>query len=134
MWLLCNLAAFSLELAQLDDVRTYAHELLLHRHDAPSEIDVAFALQHLAGVAALREPAEPESLRRAATLLGFVDARLTALSVDREHTEQSLYDKTRAALLRGVEGAGAAGGARDEPARAGAALDQEAAVALALTI
>lgn len=139
MWLLCNLAAFSLELEQHDEVRKYAHELLLHRHDAPNDIDVAFALQHLAGVAALREPYEAESHRLAATLLGFADARLTALGVEREYTEQYLHDKIQAALRSGPAGAGLAaalpeGNPAGESSRAGAALDQEAAVALALKI
>ncbi len=129
MWLLCNLAAFSLELGQYDDVRAYAHELLALRLDAPSDIDVAFALQHLAGVATLREPPEPGSLRLAATLLGFVDARLAALGVDREYTEQHLYDKIQA-VLRSAPDENAHG----EPASANGALNEEAAVALALTI
>ncbi len=129
MWLLCNLAAFSLEVGNFADVRAYARELIRQRHDAPSDIDVVFALQHLAGVAALREPAERESRRIAATLLGFVDARLTALGIDREYTEQSLYDKVQAALRGAHESA-----ALEEAARAGSVLEQEAAIGLALKI
>ena len=129
MWLLCNLAAFSLAVANYDGVRAYAHELLRQRHDAPSDIDVVFALQHLAGVAALREPADSESGRIAATLLAFVDARLAGLGIDREYTEQSLYDKTQVALRAAYDRT-----ALEEASRLGSALEREAAVALALKI
>ena len=132
-WLLCNLAAFSLEAAKYDDARAYAREALRLRHDAQIEIDVAFALQHLAGVAALRPPAdarpEAEDRRLAATLLGYVDARLAELEVTREYTEQFLYDKVRAALRAGPQTA-----MFDELESAGRALDKERAVALALTV
>jgi predicted ATPase/class 3 adenylate cyclase len=128
-WLLNNLAAFSVEAADYDEARNYAHELLHQRHDGPMAIDVTFALQHLAGVAALRPEAETEGYRLAATLLGFVDARLSALGVTREYTEHYLYEKIQNALRVGLESAALA-----ELTRAGGALELETAVALALTV
>jgi hypothetical protein len=59
------------------------------------DVPVTWALQHLAAVAALRQLGEAEHAdidrRRAARLLGFVDARLAALDVTRKYTEQQEY-------------------------------------------
>jgi len=125
-WLLSNLAAFYLALGKYMESREYAREALHLRDDAQIDIDVAFSVQHLAGVSALRSPADG---RLAATLVAYVDARLERLEVTREFTEQQLYDKILAALrdtLDPVE--------RESASQAGRALDEDAAVALALTV
>jgi hypothetical protein len=61
------------------------------------EVSVAWALQHFAAIAALRPADDAEHLRedrlRAARLLGYVDARLSALESLHEYTEQQEYDK-----------------------------------------
>jgi len=63
---------------------------------------MAYVLQHLAAIGALEEQADRAQARshreRAAMLLGFVEVRLTALEVRREHTEQQEYDRVVAAL------------------------------------
>ncbi len=125
-WLLTNLAAFNLALARYDEAREYAREALRLRHDAQIDIYVAFSLQHIAGVAALRTP---EYGRQAATVLGFVDGRLEQLEVTREYTEQLLYDRIVAALREGPEAA-----AFVDEMNAGRSLNEEGAVALALTV
>ncbi|HMD03106.1 MAG TPA: hypothetical protein VKG44_09115, partial [Candidatus Baltobacteraceae bacterium] len=132
-WLLCNVTAFCLELGEYEEARAYARETLGLRLDAQIDIYVAFVLQHLAAVAALR-PAEAtgpqnERQRLAATLLGFVDARLKELDVTREYTDQYLYDKILAALRAGPEAA-----ALGQSMAAGETLSEERAVALALTV
>ncbi len=129
MWLLSNLAGFSVELGDYDGVREYVRELFVYRHETSSEIDVAFGLQHLAGVAALCEPHDVERHRVAATLLRFVDARLAALDVTREFTEQHLRDRIEAALRAGPLGAGL-----DEALAPDSVLAEQAAIALALTV
>jgi hypothetical protein len=59
---------------------------------------VAFALQHLAAVAALREGNGEEARGRAARVLGFVNTRLAQVGSPREYTEALEYDKMRAVL------------------------------------
>ena len=64
----------------------------------------AFALQHLAAVAALSEACSaggPEQIAAgacAARLLGFIDARLRALEFERTYLEQQEYDRVVARL------------------------------------
>jgi hypothetical protein len=57
------------------------------------ELTIAIALQHLALLAALGGDG-----RRAALLLGYVDARYAGEGAQREYTEQWGYDKLLAAL------------------------------------
>jgi len=132
-WLLCNVAAFCIDLGDYDAAREYAQEALELRHDAQIEIDVALALQHLAAIAALRPAASTRSdgdyRINTVRLLSFVDARLAELDVAREYTEQYLYDKVLAALRAGTESTAA-----DVLRAEGSVLTEEQAVALALTI
>jgi hypothetical protein len=56
---------------------------------------LAFTLQHLAALAALRGHSSEriiEECHRAASILGYVDARLAALEAMREYTEKQEYD------------------------------------------
>jgi predicted ATPase/DNA-binding SARP family transcriptional activator len=98
-----NMAAYLVSLERYDEARLYAREGLQWAIELEFEVTVAFALQHLAAVAALRTTGNAEQRQhdgriRAARLLGYVDARLGALEALREHTEQQQYEKVLAAL------------------------------------
>jgi len=99
-WLLRNLAAFLVASGSFVAALERAKEALRLGSEARVEIDVAFALQHIAAAAALRPPRDTtlDDERRAARILGFVDERLAELDVSREETEQTLYDATVLAL------------------------------------
>ncbi|MBC5804524.1 MAG: tetratricopeptide repeat protein [Candidatus Eremiobacteraeota bacterium] len=97
-----NLAAYLVALGRYDEARANAREALAVSRSAGHEVHVAFVLQHLAAVAALRDDRPAESARSglscAASLLGYVDARLAALEALREYTEQQEYDRVGRAL------------------------------------
>jgi predicted ATPase/class 3 adenylate cyclase len=88
----CNIAAYLLALGRYDEAQASAREALAAARDAQREVHVALSLQHLAAIDALRPDAIERSRKeRAVRLLGYVDARLTALHALREHTEQQEY-------------------------------------------
>jgi predicted ATPase/DNA-binding XRE family transcriptional regulator len=93
---LANMAAYLVRLERFDEARDRARESLRCGGIVQSDLDVAFALQHLAAVAALRGSLEAQTraheFTRAARLLGFVDARYAAFAGAREFTEQHEYD------------------------------------------
>jgi len=101
---LANMAAYLVRLERYDEARERARESILCGGIAQSDLDVAFALQHLAAVAALRERADSRTaiagLTSAARLLGFVDARYAAFESAREQTEQHEYDAVIERLTR----------------------------------
>ncbi|MBV9027797.1 MAG: tetratricopeptide repeat protein [Candidatus Eremiobacteraeota bacterium] len=90
---LSNIAAYLIALERYDDARTVAREGLAAARDTQWEAGVAWCLQHLAATAALRG-----DLPRGARVLGYVDARLTAIEALRQYTEQQERDKVFAAL------------------------------------
>ncbi len=97
--ILGNMAAYRVTLQRYGEARTHAQEALTLGRDL-SEVHLVFTLQHLAAVEAFRpgEGVAPAVLQapdrtRAARLLGYVDARLTALEALRDYTEQREYDK-----------------------------------------
>jgi predicted ATPase len=99
---MCNIAAYLVALGRLDEACAEAWKglnLALERH---MEIQVTWALQHLAAVAALRRAGDDETAaidrRRAARVLGFVDARLVKLDATRKYTEQQEYSALMATL------------------------------------
>jgi predicted ATPase/class 3 adenylate cyclase len=101
----CNMAAYLIALGRYDEARAAAREALAAARDAQREVHVALALQHLAAVDTLRPGANERSLKeRAASLLGYVDARLATLQALREYTEQQQYD-AMLPLLRDALGA-----------------------------
>ena len=90
-----NMAAYLIALRRYDEARTAAREAITPARDAQFSVGLAFTLQHLAAVAALREKSDAsliEDRRRAAQILGYVDARLSALEASRQYTEQQEYD------------------------------------------
>jgi predicted ATPase/class 3 adenylate cyclase len=98
----CNTAAYLVALERYSEARSSAREGLAAARDAQFAVLVALTLQHLAAVAALRPTQDAVRARddctRAARLLGYADARLTALEALREYTEQQEYDKLLPAL------------------------------------
>lgn len=96
------MAAYLVALRRYDESRGYAREALPLTRDVQDEGTLVCTLQHLAAVAALRPNDDvtytSDDRRRAAQLLGYTDARLSALDALREYTEQQEYDKMLAAL------------------------------------
>ncbi|MDQ2908487.1 MAG: NB-ARC domain-containing protein, partial [Candidatus Eremiobacteraeota bacterium] len=105
---LCNVAAYLVALGQNGEARTRAHEVLAIGRGVQDDVGIAFTLQHLGAVAALRpagaDAPQTTDRTRAARLLGYVDARLTALEAQREYTEQQEYDRMLAALRDALGG------------------------------
>jgi predicted ATPase/class 3 adenylate cyclase len=98
---LSNIAAYQVALEHYDEARASGREALLVARDAQFEVLMACALQHLAAIGALRPSDEAHSLelrRRAAGLLGFADARLTAAEGLREYTEDQELERMLPAL------------------------------------
>lgn len=99
---LTNMAAYLVALNCFDDARRHAMQALQSAQEIRVPVLIAFALQHLAAVAALQEISGdtvlPERLERAAMLLGFVDARLAALGARRDFTERQEYERVVTAL------------------------------------
>ncbi len=95
-----NMAAYLIALERYDEARERAREALTLAARQENAVLVATALQHLAACAALRlgEEEAQANKTRAASLIGFVDARLTELENHREFTEQQEYDRAIDAL------------------------------------
>jgi Arc/MetJ family transcription regulator len=90
-----NMAAYLVSLGRYDEARIAARDALAMIRETQYEASTAFALQHLAAVAALRPTAKEHSRQeytRAARLLGDVDALLAATEALREYTEQQEYE------------------------------------------
>jgi predicted ATPase/class 3 adenylate cyclase len=99
--LLCNPSAYLVALRRFDEARLMAREALTAARDAQWAVGIAWTLQHLAAVGALRQRADAQCTdddARAARLTGYVDARLAALEAPRQFTEQQEYDKMLLAL------------------------------------
>jgi tetratricopeptide (TPR) repeat protein len=96
---LSNCSAYLVALARFEEARSFAREALALAREASFDAHVAWALQHLAAIAALRAsdcPADPLGDRQsAARVLGFVDARFAQLESGRQYTEQQEYERTR---------------------------------------
>jgi predicted ATPase/class 3 adenylate cyclase len=105
-FLMCNIAAYLVALARYDEARMSAREGLTMARTLRYEVTVAWALQHLAAVAALRPNGDPAGARtdgeRAARLLGYVNARLAALDTQRQYTEEMEHGAVLAALREGL--------------------------------
>lgn len=103
---LCNIAAYLVALGRLSEAREYAWKGLNLAVERQMEVQLTWALQHLAAVAALRDYDDEERVtsdrRRAAQILGFVDARLAALDTPRKFTEQQERTALLAALCEGI--------------------------------
>jgi predicted ATPase/DNA-binding XRE family transcriptional regulator len=99
---LCNLAAYLVSLDRWGDARTHAREALSLSLERQITAATMWALQRLAAISALR-PTETvaeatHNARRAARLIGFVDARIAELGIRRDFTERKEYERIRSAL------------------------------------
>lgn len=125
---LSNMAAYLVALDCYDDARAYASQAVEAAHDLRSPVLAAFALQHVAAVAALQagpdEPTAAQKLEQAAMLLGFVEARLKALGARRDYTERQENARVLTALRSEL------GDRLDEIMALGAEWNEEAAVSM----
>lgn len=102
---LANGACYRIALGRWDDAYSMARESLLIAGKARAESTRFQALHCLAAIAALRDdPVDGNRERRgrAATLLGYLDARIAEHRLIRRYTEQTEYDRTRTALQRAL--------------------------------
>ena len=129
---LANMAAYFIALDCFDDARMYARQALSAMREVKQTVLKACALQHLAAVAALQKYSDKgsaqEGRERAAMLLGFVDARLASLEVQREYTEQQEYDRMMSDLSVSI------GTRLPEVMAVGAKWTEDGAVAVALEL
>lgn len=128
---LCNITAYLIALDCFDDARAYGALALAVLREVKQTVLTAYALQHLAAVAALNADAGSDGgsrRERGAMLLGFVDAWLTTLGAQREYTERQEYDRVVAALREAL-------GKRFESVMAlGAEWSEEVAIGVALEL
>ncbi len=127
--LLPNMAAYLTSLQRYDEAQPYAREALALARDEQAETNVAFTIQHLAAIGAMRTGQTEDGRTRAARVAGFVDARLIALEATREYTEQREYEAMLSALRSAL-------GSKplDDLLAEGRTWDEERAVAEALQI
>ena len=125
---LSNMAAYLVALDCFDDARSHALLALEALQDVRSPVLLAFVLQHLAAIGALESTSRANDREHAATLLGFVEARLRSFGACRDYTERQEHDRVAGALSRAL------GERVDELMAHGAQWSEEAAVALALRI
>ncbi|MBV8374737.1 MAG: tetratricopeptide repeat protein [Candidatus Eremiobacteraeota bacterium] len=92
---LSNTAAYLIALDRYDEARARAREALELALQEKNALWTAFALQHLATVAALQGDAAG-----AARLIGYVDARVAELQHEREHTEQGEHERVMIVLRK----------------------------------
>jgi non-specific serine/threonine protein kinase len=94
---LTNGSAYLIALGRFEEARGYAREAVVLAQEAGFDVQLGWALQHLAAIAALRAGDNSTDrlvdLQRAASVLGFVNARLAERGRLREYTEQQEYDK-----------------------------------------
>ena len=129
---LCNVTAYLIALNCFDDARDYGAQALSVLREVKQTVLTAYALQHLAAVAALQPNSNKRSAdaarKRAAMLLGFVDAWLASLGAQREYTERQEYERVIAALRMAM-------GERLQSLMAlGAEWTEDVAVAIALEL
>lgn len=109
---LCNLAAYLVSLDRWDDAKPHAREALSLSLERQISAATMWALQRLAAIAALG-PSETvaeatHNARRAARLIGFVDARIIKLGIRRDFTEQKEYERIGIAVENSLGVAAAA--------------------------
>jgi tetratricopeptide (TPR) repeat protein len=92
---LSNAAAYLIALDRFDAARTNAREALELALQENNVLWTAFALQHLAAIAALQGDAAG-----AARSIGYVDARVAELQHEREHTEQRERERVMTELRK----------------------------------
>jgi predicted ATPase/class 3 adenylate cyclase len=129
---LTNTSAYFLSIDRHDEAVAHAREALALAMREDLAVFVAWTLQHLAAIAALRSAGSQrahEDAPRAARLLGFVDARLEQLGARRTYTEHQEWDRAISALKEDLGSA-----ELERCMKEGRAWGQERAIAEALAI
>jgi hypothetical protein len=96
-----NMAAHLVSLHRYDEARVAAREALALARETDFSVLLAFALEHLAAIAALREKTGAqlqEERRLAARILGHVNAQLSVLDKRLEFTEKQEFDTVISSL------------------------------------
>jgi len=94
-----NVAAYLVALRRFEEALTAARDALNAACEAQFPVGVAWALQHLAAIAALRSSLTTvEDRRRAACILGYVEGYRGRLEAVREYAQQQEYDAMMQAL------------------------------------
>jgi predicted ATPase/class 3 adenylate cyclase len=126
---LLNQAAYFIAVDRFSEGREAAREALGLAPEIQRKVWPAWAIAHLAAVAALSAGDSRETIALAAQLTGYVDARVDEFSARREYTEQQEHERVCEALRKTFDAAELA-----ELLGAGGALSPERATALALSI
>lgn len=99
---LCNIAAYEGALSRWESSISHAREALTLARERGMSGAATWTIQHLAAVAALRPISATvpaiEQRRRAARLLGFVDARLAEYELHRDFTERREHEQILVAV------------------------------------
>ena len=107
---LSSLAMYLIALGRYDDAEERACEALALAREQQQDVLVAWTLQHLGAIAALRPQVStqdaPRAYARAARILGFVDARLEAIGSAKMYIYEQAYDRA-VTVLREALGADA---------------------------
>jgi len=96
-----NMAAYLVALRRFDEARAVARDAISPARDVQWSLGFVWILQHLAAIAAFRLSSGAlviEDCRRSARILGYIEARLAALAVSRQYTDQQEYDAMISAL------------------------------------
>jgi tetratricopeptide (TPR) repeat protein len=104
--ILSSLAMYLIALGRYDDADERACEALTLAREQQQDVLVAWTLQHLGAIAALRPHASADdatkAYRQAARILGFVDARLEAVGSARMYIYEQGYDRAITALREAI--------------------------------
>lgn len=96
-----DIGAYLVALRRCNEARMASRDAVTIARDTKFPVGLVFALQHLAAVAASRRNANTtviEDCRRAARILGYIDARLVSLEALRRYSDQREYDASIPAL------------------------------------
>jgi tetratricopeptide (TPR) repeat protein len=97
---------YLIALGRYDEAEERACEALALAREQQQDVLVAWTLQHLGAIAALRPQVSTESATnaygRAAPILGFVDARLEAIGSAKMYIYEQGYDRAVAALREAI--------------------------------
>jgi non-specific serine/threonine protein kinase len=96
-----NQAAYLIALRRFDEALSVARDGITAACEAQVPLAVAFSLQHLAAIGAMRPETDGEELvrqKRSARILGYVESRLRTLQITRDFTEQQEDEAMTAAL------------------------------------
>lgn len=101
--ILVNIAAYELSLQRYADAKEHAREALDIVCDGQrDEVSLIYAVQHLTAAHMLESSNGSRNAARAAHLLGYIDGRLEALEITREHTELLGYTELLNAFWSGA--------------------------------